>query len=191
MRIIHIKTGTLNADMLLETLTEQGHDIVSSLDMTADIYSATMQLMPDAIVADLKYPDGKLLLQLSRINQDHPVPMVIFSESDDNSLVEASIKAGVSAYVVDGMEPQRINPILTAAVTRFQETLTLRQDLDKTREQLAERKLIERAKGILMQSRGWSEDEAWQSMRKQAMNQGKKVCEIAEAVVSAAELMGG
>lgn len=190
MRVMHIKTGTLNADTLLETLGEHGHDIVASVDVSADIHATCLKTTPDVIVADLKHPDDYLLEQFKRITRDHPLPIVIFSETGDDALIEASIKAGVNAFVVDGMEASRIHPIITAAVVRFRETQSLREDLDKTRAQLQERKIIERAKGILMQSRGWTEDEAYQSMRKLAMSQNKRLPEIAEAVVSAAELIG-
>jgi response regulator NasT len=190
MRIMHIKTGGLNSETLVQTLREHGHDIVANIDAADDIYSICLDNGVDVIVADLKHPDARLLEQFSRITHYKPVPMVIFSESGDDALIEASIKAGVNAFVVDGMEPQRIHPIITAAVVRFRETQTLRQDLDKTRAQLQERKIIERAKGILMQSRGWSEDQAYQSMRKLAMSQNKRLPQIAEAVISAAELIG-
>ena len=190
MRIMHIKTGTLSSETLMETLRQHGHDIAVSIDAAEDIYRTCLDAGPDVVVADLELPDARLLEQFSRITQTRPRPIVIFSKSGDDALIEASVKAGVNAYVVDGMEPRRIHPIITAAIARFRETQSLRHDLDKTRTQLQDRKIIERAKGILMQSRGWSEEQAYQSMRKLAMSRNKRLPEIAQVVISAAELIG-
>ena len=189
MRILHIKTGTLNASSIIGILSSCEHEIIDSIDISSDIYTANKRLQPDVIVANLKHPNTHFLKHLGQINRDMPTPVVIFSESDDNSLIESSIKAGVNAYVVDGFEPQRINPIITAAVARFRETMSLRQNLDKTKAELADRKVIERAKGILMQARSLSEEDAYKAIRKQAMDQNKRISEIAEAIIATANFI--
>ena len=116
-------------------------------------------------------------------------PVAMFVDRTDGPLTQAAIEAGVSAYVVDGLKKERIKPILDAAVARFQMFARVRSELAATKAALAERKTIDRAKGILMKSRGISEDEAYALMRRAAMDQGRKVAEVAQALITAAELL--
>lgn len=114
----------------------------------------------------------------------------MFCQDDASETITAAVKAGVSAYVVDGLHPRRIKPILQTAVARFQDFQALRRELAETKTTLAERKILERAKGILMKQRGMSEEDAYQALRKLAMNRNKRIVEVADGVIAAAELLG-
>jgi response regulator NasT len=118
-----------------------------------------------------------------------PRPIVWFVDQTDTTAMQAAITAGVSAYVVDGLTAKRVKPILDVAVARFRAFEELRQELEIARLSLSERKLIERAKGILMKARGFSEDEAYAALRSKAMNEQRKVGDIAQSVITAAELL--
>jgi response regulator NasT len=114
----------------------------------------------------------------------------MFSDANDSALIEAAVQAGVSAYVVDGMQPHRLRPIIEVAIARFREFQALRDELQQTRNKLAERREIEKAKGILMKQKGMAEEEAYQALRKLAMDQGLKIGEVARQLISIAKLLG-
>ena len=115
---------------------------------------------------------------------------VVKGDANDSALIEAAVQAGVSAYVVDGMQPHRLRPIIEVAIARFREFQALRDELQQTRNKLAERREIEKAKGILMKQKGMAEEEAYQALRKLAMDQGLKIGEVARQLISIAKLLG-
>ena len=116
-------------------------------------------------------------------------PVAMFVDQSDLSLAKSAIEAGVSAYVVDDLRPERLRPVMTAAITRFNVFRRMRDELAETKRALEERKVIDRAKGLLMKARGLSEDEAYSLLRKTAMDQGRKISEVATALVTAADLL--
>ncbi|MCI4663798.1 MAG: ANTAR domain-containing protein [Neomegalonema sp.] len=145
---------------------------------------------PDIVLIDLASPNRDTLESLARAASPLDRPVAMFVDQSDDAMIRSAIEAGVSAYVVDGLRPDRIKPVLAAAMARFHSVARLRAELDATKAALAERKIIDRAKGILMKSKGCDEDEAYAMMRKVAMDQNRKLAEIAQAIVTAAEIMG-
>mgnify|MGYP001766315616 CR=1 FL=1 len=115
----------------------------------------------------------------------------MFVDQSDTAMIEAAVDAGVSAYVVDGLKKERVKPILDMAISRFNAFSRLRDELDQARQALDERKVIDRAKGILMKSRGIDEEEAYTLMRKAAMSESRRLAEVAQSIVTAAKLIGG
>lgn len=146
-------------------------------------------LEPDILIVDLDLPDRDMIEQLRVATREQPRPIVMFVDQSDSEAMKAAVGAGVSAYVVDGLTAGRVKPILDTAVARFQEFEKLRRELDIARTSLAERKLIDRAKGILMRARGLSEEDAYNLLRSKAMDEQKKVAEIAQSVITASELL--
>ncbi|MEO8333250.1 MAG: ANTAR domain-containing protein, partial [Gallionella sp.] len=130
------------------------------------------------------------LEHLCIISRDQPRPIVMFTHDDDSEKIRAALRAGVSAYVVNGLKSERLRSIMDVAIARFDEFHSMRRNLEKAENQLAERKDIDRAKGILMKQRGWSEEESYQALRKMAMDKGMKLAEVARHVVAVAELLG-
>lgn len=146
---------------------------------------------PDIVLMDLGNPSRDVLEEYFSVSRALARPIAMFVDESDEDAIAASIDAGVSSYVVDGLAPHRIRPILDLAVRRFNAFTRLQSDLAEAKGKLAERELIDKAKRILMDSRGLSEPVAYAEMRKAAMNQGKRIADMAEAIVTAHTLMGG
>jgi two-component system, response regulator / RNA-binding antiterminator len=145
---------------------------------------------PDVVLIDIDNPTRDMLEELTLASGPLDRPVAMFVSSAAGGLARAAIEAGVSAYVVDGLRPERLKPVMDAAIARFQIMRQMRTELAETRRALEERKVIDRAKGLLMKARGIGEDEAYALLRRTAMDQGRRVAEVAEALVTAAGLLG-
>lgn len=154
-----------------------------------DLLTLLRSAQPDVLVVDLDLPDRDTIEQLRVATRERPRPIVMFVDQSDTSMMHAAIEAGVSAYVVDGLSASRVRPVLDVAIARFKAFDELRRERDTARSQLAERKLVDRAKGILMRVKNLSEEEAYDRMRRAAMNEQKKLAEIAQSIVTAAEML--
>ena len=172
-----------------EALANSAYEIVQRCSRISDISRAIIKSDVDMLMAVTDKKFDQLFTCVKQINQLKPVPVVVFTYEDDRDVIQAAIKAGVSAYIVDGLQAKRIVPILETARIRFMEQQVIKDELDRTRETLSERKLIERAKGIVMQRSNIDEEEAYKSMRKMAMDKNIKLSELAKSVISAAELI--
>ena len=145
---------------------------------------------PDIVLIDVDNPTRDMLEELTIASGPLDRPVAMFVSSSAGGLARAAIEAGVSAYVVDGLAPERLKPVIDTAIARFSLVRQMRQELAETRRALEERKVIDRAKGLLMKARGIDEDAAYALLRKTAMDQGRKVADVAEALVTAAGLLG-
>lgn len=190
LTILVIDENPLRSAVLEEGLREAGHIDVVRLDTTHELLRRIYQIDPDVILMDLANPSRDVLEQMFQVSRMVKRPVAMFVDQSDTAMIEASVDAGVSAYIVDGLRKERVKPILDMTVSRFNAFDRLTRELDQARTELAERKLIERAKGILMKSRGVGEDEAYALLRKTAMNEKKKLADIAQSVVTAAQLLG-
>jgi response regulator NasT len=149
------------------------------------------EIAPDIVLIDLGNPSRDVLEEYFAVSRALDRPIAMFVDESDEDAIAAAIDAGVSSYVVDGLAAHRIRPILDLAVRRFNAFARLQADLAEAKGKLAERESVDRAKRILMDSRGFSEPQAYAELRKTAMNQGKRIAEIAEAVITAEKLLGG
>jgi response regulator NasT len=149
------------------------------------------RLQPDVIIIDCDAPDRDTIENLRTVARENPKPIVMFVEDGDGTLAREAIRAGVSAYIVDGLTEVRVRPVLEIAIERFKLVNELRQELEKSKADLAARKVIEKAKGVLMTQRGLSENDAYSAMRSMAMKQGKPLKEVAENIISVADLLRG
>ncbi|MDP2829016.1 MAG: ANTAR domain-containing protein [Sulfuricellaceae bacterium] len=190
LRILLVDETFERAALLKHALQDNGYKIVAHVSSSADLNGLVEELRPDVIILDTESPDRDTLEHLCIISRDRPRPIVMFTDDGDREKIREAIQAGVSAYVVDGLSSERILPIVEVAIARFNTFQTMRKDLEKAENQLAERKEIERAKGILMKQRGWSEDEAYQAMRKMAMDKGIRLAEVARHLNEVVELLG-
>lgn len=190
LTILVIDENPVRSAILEEGLREAGHTDVVRLDTTHELLRRIYQIDPDVILMDLADPSRDVLEQMFQVSRMVKRPVAMFVDQSDTSMIEASVDAGVSAYIVDGLRKERVKPILDMTVSRFNAFDRLTRELDQARSELADRKLIERAKGILMKSRGVAEEEAYALLRKTAMNEKKKLAEIAQSVVTAAQLLG-
>jgi response regulator NasT len=175
--------------MLRQGLEQAGHEVVARLEPSADLSREVERVQPDVIIIDLNSPDRDTLEHVIVISQDRPRPIVMFSADGDAEKIRQAVRAGVSAYIVNGLSAERIDPIIQVAVARFEAFQSLRDELAQAQTQLADRKRIERAKGILMQQKKISEDEAFRALRKLAMDRNLKLGEVAEQVIEAQKLL--
>lgn len=149
------------------------------------------EIAPDIVLMDLGNPSRDVLEEFFTVSRALARPIAMFVDESDDESIAASVEAGVSAYVVDGLSPGRIRPLLDLAVRRFNAFARLEADLADARGKLADREAIDKAKRILMDSRGMPENEAYAELRKTAMNQGRRIADIAEALITAEKLLGG
>jgi response regulator NasT len=190
LRVLLVDASGERAAMMAQALPQAGCQLAAHVASSGDLAGLVAEIKPDVIIMDLDSPDRDTLEHLCLVSRDSPRPVVMFTDDDDSEKIRAAVKAGVSAYVVDGLKPDRVRPIIDVAVARFQEFQAMRDSLSKAETELAARKDIDRAKGILMKQRGLSEDEAYQLLRKMAMDRNQKLGDLARAVVEAAELLG-
>ena len=170
-------------------LLENGYNIVAVLPADVFLPDRLAQIAPDMIVVDADSDARDTLEHVVMATRDARRPIVLFTEDNDTSHVKQAIAAGVTAYVVAGLAPDRVKPVLEVALARFQHEESMRQELAAVRNELSGRKLIDRAKGILMRSQGILEDEAYARLRKTAMDKGMKVAEVAQRVIDLADLL--
>ena len=171
-------------------LLESGYDIVASLP--ADVYlpERIAQLQPDMIIIDAESDARDVLEHIVIASRDERRPIVLFTEDEDTNSMDAAMAAGVSAYVVAGLQAERIQPVLNVALARFRQEQKLLAELSETRHKLAERKVIDRAKGILMSNQRLTEDQAYQKLRSMAMNKNLKLADIAQRIIDVEDLLG-
>ena len=175
---------------LSASLVSLGYTVVAQLDEPAALRREVTRLEPNVIVVTTQSPSAGTLDTLSVIAETCARPVVMFARDGSREVIRKAVECGVEAYVVDGLEPARIRPIIEAACARFEASESVRRELETTRAKLAERKLIEKAKGIVMQQRRLSEDEAYGALRKMAMDQNLALAEVARRVISVAQLLG-
>lgn len=185
-----IDPSRARAAILEEGLRAAGVDNVVVLSEGTDLQSRLTALKPDVIVVHLESPSRDILEQMSGLSRSVDRPVAMFVDRSDQTMMQAAVDAGISAYVVDGLRQERIKSILDIAILRFNAFARLQRELHEAKSELADRKLIERAKGILMSRKGLGEDEAYKLLRKQAMNEKRKIADIARAIVTAADLLG-
>jgi response regulator NasT len=190
MRVAIIDESAARASIMQEGLSTLDDCEIFVVTERRGLLARIGEINPDIVLMDLGNPSRDMLEEYFAVSRalDRPIAMFV-DESDDESIV-ASVEAGVSSYVVDGLAPNRIRPILDLAVTRFNAFSRLQNDLAAAKGKLAERETIDAAKRILMNSRGLPEPKAYAELRKAAMNQGKRIVDIAEAIVTADRLMG-
>ena len=170
-------------------LRAAGYEVVTVVDTAAEMLAQVRARRPDVIIIDRDSPDRDTLEHVCMITRDDPRPIVMFTQDKDRTLMREALEAGVSAYVVDGLSVERVRPIVEVALARFEQWQALRRELDQAQTNLAERKVIERAKGIVMKQRRCSEDEAYALLRKLAMDRNQRLAHVAESVITMAELL--
>lgn len=155
----------------------------------AELLAVVRELQPDAIIIDCDSPDRDTIENLQMVARENPKPIVMFVEDGDGNLAKEAVRAGVTSYIVDGLSARRIRPVIEIAIERFKMVDSLRKELDKSKADLEARKVIERAKGMLMEKRGMSENDAYSAMRSMAMKQGKTIKDVAENILSVLSML--
>lgn len=188
IRTVLLSESTKSSQLVNQVLADSDYQLVFEESRLSALMSAQIEDV-ELIILCINIPDDQLLEQLKLVNQQYPLPIVIFTEQDGSDAIEHAIAAGVSAYVVDGLSEQRLLPIIRTALARFQQNQQIKQELDQLRTSLADRKVIDRAKGIIMAQRQCSEDEAYTLMRNNAMTQNLRMAVLAKHIIDTANLL--
>jgi response regulator NasT len=188
LKIAIVDESPIRAAILADGLREAGLTHVELISDTHNLLARIYALDPDVIVIDLESPSRDTLEQMFQMSRVVKRPVAMFVDQSDAASTQAAVDAGVSAYIVDGLKKERITNILDLCISRFNAFSRLQSELESAKGALEERKVIDRAKGLLMKVKGLSEEEAYALLRKTAMNENKKIAEIAQSVVTAAEL---
>ncbi len=187
-RILVIDESPERAQVLLEGLRDAGYDDVHHMVEMHDLVSRIAQIGPDVILIDLENPNRDTIEQMFRVSKEVKRPIAMFVDESDRERTTAAIRAGVSAYVVDGLKRERIKPVVELAISRFEAFSELEKRANEAEVELADRKTIERAKSLLMQRRQMPEADAYNAIRRMARDKGKKMVEVAESILAASEL---
>jgi response regulator NasT len=183
LRVMIVDQVVERAEVLEQALVRAGYEVIAYVPSTYDLHRQVSARQPDIVIIDMDSPDRDTLENICVVSRDEPRPVVMFAHDGNTEKIRAATSAGVSAYVVGGMSAERIRPIIDAAVARFDQFQALKRELDDIEEKLADRKVIERAKGILMKGRQLSEEEAFRALRKQAMQSNAKLATVARQVI--------
>jgi two-component system, response regulator / RNA-binding antiterminator len=189
LSILIIDENRLRASVIEAGLREAGYDNLTIVHDVAGIARRIAETEPDVIFIDLENPNRDMLESMFQLSRAVKRPIAMFVDRSDQAAIEAAVDAGVSAYVIDGLKRERVKPILDMAISRFNAFSRMTRELEEARSELENRKLIDRAKGILMSTRGLTEADAYALLRKTAMNQNRKISEIAESLITAAGLL--
>ena len=187
-KIVIVDESPIRAAILEEGLREAGYTGVVHISEMQSLLARIYALDPDVILIDLENPSRDILEQMFQVSRAVRRPIAMFVDQSDAASIQASVDAGVSAYIVDGLKKERVKPILDLCIFRFNAFAKLQDELDRTKSALEERKVIDRAKGILMKAKSLTEEEAYTLMRRTAMNEKKKIVDIAQSVITAAEM---
>lgn len=189
LRVLLIDDGAHRVSLIRDELARQGHLVLGVIDSALLIHDCVLRLQPDVVIVDSESPSRDTLEHLATVSASSPRPVVVFSEDAAQAPMQQALKAGVSAYVIAGLQPQRLTPVLQVAIARFEQDRALRGQLESAQAQLSERKLIERAKGLLMDEIGLTEEQAYAHLRKLAMDRGQRLAQVAQKVVDARDLL--
>jgi response regulator NasT len=184
LRILIVDRDPARAAVLEQALTDAGHRVVGRTADEGSLLQIVSDTQPDVVIVDMDAPGRDTLEDLREVGRDNPKPIIMFSNNRDGDYIRQAVQAGVSAYVVDGLSKERILPIVEVAIARFREFQALRRELAEIRVQLADRKIVDKAKGILIQRKGLTEEQAYALLRKTAMNRGLRIADVARTLLS-------
>ncbi|MBB3189697.1 ANTAR domain-containing response regulator [Halomonas cerina] len=187
LKVLLVDDEVVRAAMVEEALIHEGHQVICRLPSPASLNEMVARHQPDVVIIDMESPDRDTLDSMAVLNRENPRPVVFFADQHDPDTMQAALKSGVSAYVVDGLVPGRVKAIIEVAIARFDAFQSMRRELDKARNQLADRKRIERAKGLLMKHQDCDEEQAYRMLRKLAMDRGQRIAAVADSVIDILE----
>lgn len=189
LKILLVSDTRKQVGRLREALVAAGFEVVEEVSSAFAIPRKVAALQPDLVMIDTDSPSRDVLEQIVVVSQNEPRPIVMVSDDGQPSAIRAAIKAGVSAYVVEGIDAAKLESVLAVAQARFEADQALREQVKVAENRLNERKTVERAKGMLMQLRGMSESDAYNAMRKMAMDRNIRIVDVAEKLLSMNELL--
>jgi two-component system, response regulator / RNA-binding antiterminator len=189
LRVMIIDNDLKRSKPLKQSLIDNGFDVIAHVEDDVNLQTKCCELEPDIVIMDIESPSRDILDNVCMITQGNTKPVVMFSQDGEKEMVKAATKAGVSAYVVGTIPSERLTPVIEAAIARFEEMKQLRDELQMANMKLDERKVVERAKGILMRQRNLDEDEAYKMLRSMAMQRNMKLADLSNQLIDAAKML--
>jgi response regulator NasT len=187
-RVMLVDNESARAALLSKALEDHGYQVVARVTPGPSLLSKVAKIMPDMIVIDTDSPDRDILDSMSLLNEHNPMPVVMFADEDNETIIQEAIRSGVSGYIAKGVDKERVNSIMSVAVARFREYQALKNELRETKDELESKKVIDKAKRLLMLQKKVSEDEAYEAMRKMSMDRNIRMVDVAENIISVLEL---
>ena len=185
------ETDSNRRSLYLRLMLEQvGYTVVAEVFEPHKIYAAVKAHAPDVIIVDTESPSRDTLEHVAVLSETDPRPIVMFSSDSGSDTIREAVQAGVSAYIVDGLAAERVKPIIEVAIARFESYQAVKTELAQVKTKLSERKLVERAKGVLMKARSIGEDEAYAALRKMAMERSLTIGEVSRQLLAVSDLLG-
>lgn len=189
LTVLVIDESRTRAGEICAGLALAGYQVAAILAGAEDLSAEVQRLQPDVILIDTESPTRDTLENLAAMHKEMPRPVIVFTQEDGREAIRDAVRAGVSAYVVDGLDPKRIKPIVEVARARFEDTQAMRRELAEVSRKLSDRKLVDKAKGVLMKARGLDEEAAYHAMRKLAMERGQTMATVARDVIDMARVL--
>jgi len=189
LRVMLVDDDPCRSNVVEQTLLADGHRVIAKFGTASDLSAAVFSCKPQIVFIGVDAPAPNTLESLDQLKRDNPRPVVLFAERSDADTIRRAVQAGVSAYVVDGLQPNRINAVIEVALARFEMHQSLQKDLEQARSRLADQRDIQRAKGIIMKRRQLDENEAFVVLRKMAMDRKQRLGDFARVVLSAADAL--
>ena len=190
LRILLINDTAKKVGRLKAALVQAGFEVIDESGLTIDLPARVEAIRPDVVLIDTESPGRDVMEQVVLVTRDQPRPIVMFTDEHDPNVMRQAIQAGVSAYIVEGIQVDRLQAILDVAMARFESDQALRAQLSARDQQMAERKRIELAKGLLMKMKNCNEEEAYTLMRRQAMSRQQKLIQVAEQIIAMHDMLG-
>lgn len=187
IKVMLVDDDSARAALLSQALQDHGYEVVARVEPGPSLLSKVAKVLPDMIVIDTDSPDRDILESMSLLNEHNPMPVVMFSDVEDETVIQEAIRSGVSGYIAKGVDQQRVKSIMNVAIARFREYQALKNELKQTKDELESKKLIDQAKQLLMSQKDVSEQEAYEAMRKMSMDRNIRMAEVAENIISVLE----
>lgn len=188
LKVLLVDTETARSALLSQALQDQGYQVIGRVTPGPSLLANIARHMPDLVVIDTESPNRDMLESMSLLSEHNPLPVVMFAEDDSDVVVREAISSGVSGYVARNTDPDRVRSIMKVAIARFREYQALKKELVDVKTELEKSKLLQKAKALLMKSKGATEDEAHQAILKMSMEQNKSITEISENIISVLEM---
>ncbi len=189
LSVLVIDDSRVRAVDLCAALALAGYQVAAVLDTALDLPGRVKDIKPDIVLIHTDSPSRDTLEHLAVVNRDFPRPMLMISDSADDDVLRQAMRAGVSAYLGHDIDPVRLEPVMRLAKVQFEEFQALRKERDDANRKLTERVTIDKAKGLIMKARGLDEEAAYHALRRLAMDQGRKVADVARDIIAAASLL--
>lgn len=183
-----VDNETLRSAMLSQALNDSGYEVIARIKPGPGLLAQVDKHKPDMIVIDTDSPDRDILESMHLLSEHNPLPVVMFADEESETIIQEAIRSGVSSYVVKGVDMERVNSIMNVSIARFREFQAIKKELEETKSELVDTKMIDKAKHLLMKNKGVSEEKAYEAMRKLSMDANQKISQVAQNIVNVYEL---